>query len=146
MASIRVSVVIKAPPRVVWRRIEDIESHVDWMTDAAAIRITSAQRRGVGTRFDCDTRVGPLRLLDRMEITRWRPRRAMGVRHVGVVRGDGRFTLRSFGPGRTRFTWRERLVFPWWLGGPVGGVVGAELLRRIWRRNLANLKGLVEGS
>src|SRR5262245_49499204 len=144
MASIRVSVVIHAPPRVVWRQIQDIESHVEWMEDAADIRITSGRRRGVGTTFDCDTRVGPFRLLDQMEITRWRPRRSMGVRHVGVVSGEGRFTLRPFGPGRTRFTWRERLTFPWWLGGPFGGLVGAEVLRAIWHRNLRNLKRLVE--
>jgi hypothetical protein len=145
MASIRVSVVIHAPPRVVWRHIQDIESHVRWMEDAHSITITSGRRRGVGTTFDCDTRVGPFRLLDRMEITRWHPRRSMGVRHVGVVSGEGRFTLRSFGPRRTRFTWRERLRFPWWLGGPIGGFVGAEVLRLVWRRNLRNLKRLVEG-
>jgi hypothetical protein len=120
MASIRVSVVIHAPPRVVWRHIEDIESHVRWMEDAHSITVTSGRRRGVGTTFDCDTRVGPFRLLDRMEITRWRPRRSMGVRHVGVVSGEGRFSLR-------------------------GGLVGAPVLRVIWRRNLRNLKRLVEG-
>jgi hypothetical protein len=146
MASIRVSVVINAPPRVVWRHIEDIESHVRWMEDAAAITFTSTRRHGVGTTFDCDTRVGPFRLLDRMEVTRWRPRRSMGVRHVGVVSGEGRFTLRPLGPGRTKFTWRERLSFPWWLGGSLGGLVGAEVLRVIWRRNLRNLKRLVEAA
>jgi hypothetical protein len=114
------------------------------MHDAEAIRITSSTRRGVGTTFDCDTRAGPLRTVDRMEVVEWRPRKAMGVRHVGAVSGEGRFTLRSLGPGRTRFTWRERLVFPWWLGGRVGGVVGAEVLRVIWKRNLRNLKQMVE--
>jgi len=135
---------INASPRTVWAAIEDIESHVRWMEDATAIRITSHRTNGVGTTFDCDTRVGLLRLVDHMEITEWKPRRVMGVRHTGAVSGTGRFTLRSLGPGRTRFTWRERLEFPWWLGGGVGGVVGAEVLRFIWRRNLGNLKHLVE--
>jgi hypothetical protein len=114
------------------------------MEDAVAIRITSSRRRGVGTTFDCDTRLGPFTLLDRMEITKWRPRRAMGVRHTGAVSGSGTFTLRSVGPGRTRFTWREQLKFPWWLGGGFGAVVGAEVLRAVWNRNLRNLKRLVE--
>jgi uncharacterized protein YndB with AHSA1/START domain len=144
VSSIRVSTVIKASPRQVWRSIEDIESHVRWMSDAEAIRITSRRSAGVGTTFECDTRVGPFTLLDRMEITEWRARRSMGVRHVGTVSGSGRFTLRPVGPGRTRFTWREHLSFPWWMGGPIGGVVGSEMLRLVWKRNLRNLKRLVE--
>ena len=144
MPKVRVSTVIKASPRTVWRSLEDIESHVGWMEDAIAIRITSRTKRGVGTTFECDTRAGPITLLDRMEIIEWQPRRAMGVRHVGAVSGEGRFTLRALGPGRTRFTWREQLRFPWWLGGSVGGVFGAEVLRVIWKRNLRNLKQIVE--
>lgn len=144
MPKIRVSTVINASTREVWRAIEDIETHVRWMEDAEAIRITSRRKDGVGTTFECDTRVGPLTMVDQMEITEWRARRAMGVRHTGAVSGTGRFTLRSLGPGRTRFTWRERLEFPWWLGGAVGGVIGAEVLRVVWKRNLRNLRRLVE--
>jgi hypothetical protein len=114
------------------------------MADAVAIRFTSRRQHGAGTTFDCDTKIGPFRLTDRMEITEWRPRRVMGVRHVGLVTGTGRFTLRRRRGGRTRFRWDERLSFPWYLGGPVGAAVAAPVLRRIWRRNLANLKRLVE--
>jgi uncharacterized protein YndB with AHSA1/START domain len=145
VAGIRVSTVIDAPPKRVWRVVEDVASHVDWMHDAVAIRFTSARTSGVGTTFECDTRVGPFRLTDVMEITRWEPRRAMGVRHVGVVTGTGVFTLKALRGGRTRFTWRERLVFPWWMGGPLGAAVGGEVLRLIWARNLRELKGIVEG-
>ena len=41
------------------------------MLDAVAIRFQNDQHRGVGTIFDCDTRVGPFKLVDRMEITEW---------------------------------------------------------------------------
>lgn len=114
------------------------------MGDAVAIRHTSPLREGVGTTFDCDTRVGPFRLTDRMEVTEWSEGRAMGIRHVGLVQGTGRFTVRPVRRGRTRFTWDERLRFPWWMGGPAGSVAAAPVLRRIWRRNLANLKHQVE--
>jgi hypothetical protein len=144
VSRIRVSTVIDASPTEVWRVVEDIGGHVDWMHDAVAIRFTSGRRSGVGTTFDCDTRIGPFGLTDRMEITKWRPRRAMGVRHVGVVTGSGVFTLKRASRGRTRFTWNERLRFPWWLGGPLGGIVGGEILRLVWKRNLAQLKRLVE--
>jgi hypothetical protein len=145
MAGIRVGITIDAPPRVVWKAVEDIGSHVEWMEDAVAIRFTSMKRRGVGTTFDCETKVGPFRLTDRMRITEWKPRRAMGVVHVGAVTGSGRFRLRRLPGGRTRFTWREQLTFPWWLGGSVGSAVGGEALRLIWKRNLRNLKQVIEG-
>ncbi len=144
MAGIRVSTLIDASPAEVWDVVRRVEDHVEWMHDANAIRFTSARTRGVGTTFDCDTRLGPFRLTDRMEITRWVPRRTIGVRHVGMVTGTGRFTLRRARGGRTRFTWSERLRFPWWMGGPLGAAVGGEVLRLVWIRNLRALKVIVE--
>ena len=111
MPGIKVSTLIDASPRLVWDRVRDISTHVDWMADAEAIRFTSRSRRGVGTTFECDTRVGPITLTDLMEVTSWVERREMGVRHTGVVTGVGRFTLRR---------------------GPV--------LKHIWKGNLRRLK------
>ena len=129
-----------------WADLEDISSHVQWMHDAVAIRFTSRRRRGVGTTFDCDTRVGPLRTTDRMEVTEWRPGKAMGIRHRGVVTGTGRFTLRRRRRrGGTTFTWDERLRFPWWVGGPLAGFAAKPVLRAVWRRNLRALKARIEG-
>jgi hypothetical protein len=140
----QVSVRIEAPPRVVWTTLADLPGQVRWMVDAEAIRFVSTRRRGVGTTFECDTRLGPFRLVDRMTVTEWRPRRALGVDHTGVVAGTGRFRLRRRRRGRTEVVWEERLRFPWWLGGPVGAFVSRPMLRAVWRRNLANLERLVE--
>ena len=144
MGRIRVSTVIDAPPAQVWDEVRHVGRHVDWMADAEEIRFTSRRHSGVGTTFDCLTKVGPIRLTDKMEITDWRDGKLMGVRHVGLVTGTGRFTVTKARGGRTRFTWDERLKFPWWLGGPVGGVVGGRIMRQIWKRNLRVLKALVE--
>lgn len=144
MARIRVATTIDAPPKSVWASIRDIASHVGWMEDAVAIRFTSDARDKVGTTFECDTRVGPFRLTDLMEVTEWDERKRVGIRHVGLVTGTGRFTLRKARGNRTCFTWEERLRFPWWMGGPLGGTLAAPLLKRIWRRNLRNLKRQVE--
>jgi hypothetical protein len=146
MAGIVVSIEIDATPAQVWAVVEPVERHIDWMHDAVAIRFTGEQTRGVGTEFLCDTKVGPLRLVDRMEITEWVPGEVMGVRHTGLVTGSGRFTLAAIDLGRrTRFTWAEELVFPWWMGGPVGALVGGKVvLRAIWRRNLRGLRRQVE--
>lgn len=144
MSRVRVSTVIDAPVSRVWTAVRDISSHAAWMQDAVAIRYTSAGREGVGTTFDCDTRVGPFRLTDRMEVTEWSEGSAMGIRHVGLVQGTGRFTIGPSRRGGTRFTWDERLRFPWWMGGEPGSMVAAPVLRRIWRRNLANLRRQIE--
>lgn len=144
MGAVRVGITIQASRRATWHHLADVASHPRWMRDAVAVRFRGAQRRGVGTSFDCDTRIGPFRLVDRMTITAWSPRRHLGVRHEGVVTGTGRFTLRPLPGGRTRVVWRERLRFPWWMGGAVGGVLGGEVLRLVWRGNLRRLKQLVE--
>jgi hypothetical protein len=142
VARIRVATTIPARPDEVWADVRDLGSHVEWMADAEAIRFTSARRSGVGTTFDCDTRVGPFSLVDRMEITEWSEGRRIGVRHTGLVTGDGRFTLRPSRRRRrsTRFTWEEELTFPWWMGGPAGALVGGLVLRVVWRRNLRRFR------
>jgi uncharacterized protein YndB with AHSA1/START domain len=141
---IKVSTTIDAPVAEVWGYIENIASHVDWMADAESITFTSARNAGVGTTFDCVTKVGPFRLNDKMAVTEWTVRRAMGIRHEGLVTGSGVFTLSKRRGNRTRFTWKEQLTFPLWMGGPVGAFVAKPVLRSIWKRNLRRLKAHCE--
>lgn len=144
MTNIRVSTIIEASPTAVWEVVRVIGDHVEWMGDAETIRFTGEQRSGVGTRFECDTKVGPFRLTDHMEITDWRQGELIGVEHTGLVSGSGRFTLLPGGPGRTEFAWDEQLNFPFWMGGPLREPIGSRLLALIWRRNLQRLKTIVE--
>lgn len=144
MTKIAVETIIDAPVDVVWEVVEPIESHAEWMHDAESVAIVSEQTRGVGTRFEARTKVGPIRLTDQMEITEWEPGRVMGVRHVGLVTGTGRLTLEPAGENRTRFSWREELTFPWWMAGRVGGAIGGPVLKRIWNQNLADLRASVD--
>jgi hypothetical protein len=141
---LRVGITIAASPADVWRVIEPIERHIEWMAEAVSITFTTTKRRDVGTSFDCLTRIGPFRTTDRMTVTEWSPGRAMGIEHVGVVTGRGRFTLRRRPRRRTRFTWTEELTFPRWMGGAVGALAARPVLRAVWRRNLRRLKRLVE--
>ena len=135
MTRVRASAVIDAPPETVWSAIEDIGTHVDWMADAVAIRFLTEARSGVGTAFECDTKIGPVRTTDRLEVTEWDPPRVMGIRHVGLVTGAGRFTLHQAPGGRTRFEWDEKLAIPWWMAPPLAGLV----LHWVWRGNLRRL-------
>ena len=122
---------MRADVPTVWDALADLGAHVGWMADAERIRFTSTQTEGVGTTFDCDTRVGPFTLRDRMEVTAWEPERSMAVRHVGLVTGEGSFTLAPAATG-TELRWEETLRFPWW----IPSVPAAFVLKQIWRRNL----------
>jgi uncharacterized protein YndB with AHSA1/START domain len=142
---IRIAVMIDASPDDVWRAVEHIETHVDWMADAERITFRSQAHSGVGAAFDCLTVVGPLRTTDHFVVTRWDPGVAMGIEHRGAVSGTGEFTLTPVDDGRaTQFAWEEALTFPWWLGGPVGEIVGRPVLAQTWKRNLRRLKTKVE--
>jgi len=139
-----VSTVIARSPAEVWADLRNIDSHVTWMQDAAAIRFLSEQREGAGTRFECDTKIGPFSLTDVMEVTSWEDERRMGVRHVGLVEGTGEFTLTEVAPGRTEFRWEEDLSFPWFLGGPIGAFFARPVLRLVWKGNLKRLNARLE--
>tara|TARA_Y100000994_G_scaffold149691_1_gene122576 strand:- start:130 stop:576 length:447 start_codon:yes stop_codon:yes gene_type:complete len=146
MAEITVSTEIHAPPSQVWDIVKDIDDHVNWMKDAERIDFISDKRSGVGTKFDCATKVGPFRLKDRMEITEWIDEESMGVSHEGLVTGSGRFSLQETADNHTIFTWEETLDFPFWMGGPLRDPVGSRILSMIWKKNLTLLKQQVESS
>lgn len=137
---IRVSVNLPSPPDVVWNDIADIASHVEWMADAESISFLSEQTSGAGTKMEVATRVGPFRLKDVMEFQRWEPPSVMAIRHQGLVTGEGEFQLSATSAGGTRFTWREDLTFPWYLGGPITEFFAAPVLKAIWARNLKRLQ------
>jgi Polyketide cyclase / dehydrase and lipid transport len=163
---IRTCITIDAPPAEVWTAVSRIDTHVEWMRDARSIRLLEPagrrrklrlllrrsakppsrgwRRTGVGTRFECVTGIGPFLTTDLLVVTEWRRLRAIGISHQGAVRGRGRFTLHRRRGGRTRFCWRERLRFPWWMGGPLGELLAWPLLRATWKGNLRRLKARVE--
>ncbi|MHB8466262.1 MAG: SRPBCC family protein [Acidimicrobiales bacterium] len=133
---------LPAPPQRVWAELRDLSSHTAWMDDAVAITFTSRQREGVGTTFDCLTKIGPIRTRDRLRVTQWVDGKLIGIAHEGLIAGSGTFELRRKRRNVTRLVWKERLRPPWWLGGRVSGVVGGALLHRVAKRDLRNLRAL----
>ncbi len=146
MAEVTVVIEIERSPAEVWSYVRDISSHVEWMADATEIRFTTEQTEGTGTSFECDTQIGPIRLVDLMTITSWVDEAEMGVKHEGVVTGVGVFHLTETAEGNSLFSWREKLSFPIWLGGPIGEIVAKPILTAVWKRNLRRLKETVESS
>lgn len=140
----RGEVVVAAPVAVTWAALADISSHVEWMADAETITFTSEQRAGVGTTFECRTKVGPLTTVDKMTVTEWVDEARMGVAHSGIVTGTGVFELSEIGAESTRMAWTEDLRFPIFLGSVLGAFVAKPVLRRIWRSNLTRFAALAE--
>lgn len=145
MVTLRVRAVFDVPVEAVWDELQQIERHTMWMADAVRITFLGDRRRGVGARFVCTTRVGPIRLDDEMEVLLWDPLEAMGIRHHGVVTGEGSFRLRAAHERSTEMTWEEDLRFPWWLAGPFGARVARPVLARIWAGNLHRLGTILRG-
>ena len=113
------------------------------MNDAVSITFLSPTTEGVGTAFSCLTKVGPFKTTDQMIITQWEENKTMGVEHTGLVKGTGTFQIDSHGEGST-ITWKESLSFPLFFLGPLGALAATPLLTYIWKKNLTNLKNIVE--
>ena len=143
MTGIRIQLAINASPAGVWQELRHINRHVNWMHDAVSINFLSEKTEGEGTSFLCLTKIGPLQTRDLMTITQWKENEVMGVNHVGIIKGTGTFTL-SEHSGGSLITWQEDLKFPWWALGPLGALVAKPILRLIWKKNLKNLKAIVE--
>jgi hypothetical protein len=126
----------------VWRRIADVTTHHEWMSDARAVTLSPEGAPGVGSRLVVDTRIGPFRTSDVMVVTAWAEGESITVAHQGTVGGSGVISVAPDGDGSV-VSWREALNFPWWLGGPLAGWVAGAVLRRVWASNLARLEELV---
>lgn len=136
---IAVAIELPAAPQAVWDYVSDLGRGTEWMADAAAITFTSETQTGVGTTFECLTKVGPFKSTDVMTVTEWEEPTTIGVEHNGLVAGTGRFTLAPSGDG-TYFSWAERLTLPWRFGGPLLAPLVKRILTRIWRKNLRQLR------
>jgi len=133
-AEIAVPVEVAAPAEVVWRVATDWVQQGEWML-ATQVELTGGDGRSAGSSWRATTGVGPLGVVDSMEIVSYvegGPWRCV-VRHTGrVVRGEGVFEVEALGPARSRFVMTERLDLP--LGA--AGRAGWPLLRPAFRAGL----------
>ena len=121
---LRLEVDVAAPVERTWAAATDWDRQGEWML-ATRVRGTVQDGRGVGGRLEATTGLGPLGLVDRMEITGWNPPHGAYVRHLGrLIRGTAAFEVRPR-PGGSTFVWTEDLDLP--LG--TAGRVGFRLLR-----------------
>ena len=129
-----VPVDVAAPAATVWTYVTDWERQGEWML-GTRVRVTGGDGRGVGTTLRAVTGVGPLGVVDTMEVTEFvapsdgAPGRA-AVRHTGkVIRGEGYFEVVPLGPDRCRFTFTELVDLPLGPLGRIGWRLGSPLVR-----------------
>jgi hypothetical protein len=123
-SQLRLEVDVAAPVERTWAALTDWQRQDEWML-ATTVRATAGGGRGVGGRIEATTGVGPLGVVDRMEITAWDPPHGAYVRHLGwIIRGTASFEVRPR-PGGSTVVWTEDLDLP--LGA--AGRIGFRLLR-----------------
>jgi len=141
---IRVSIIINKPLEVVWDEVKIMKNHVNWMQDAAKIDFLSLNESGIDTKMKVLTKVGPFSLNDIITVTKWEEMNSIGVVHEGIVTGEGAFYLSENDDNSTKFEWIEELKAPYYLGGPIAEFFGGFVLKFIWKKNLMNLKNILE--
>jgi uncharacterized protein YndB with AHSA1/START domain len=121
---LRLEVDVAAPVERTWAAAVDWNRQREWML-GTRVRATVGGGHRVGGRIEATTGIGPLAMVDEMEITGWDPPRGAYVKHLGrFVRGTAAFEVRPRRDGST-FVWTEDLDLP--LGA--AGRVGFRLLR-----------------
>jgi uncharacterized protein YndB with AHSA1/START domain len=134
---------IRRPPKTVWPFLVDWERLPRWMKDLREVRVTSAQREGVGVEAVATVRIAGISTRDRIRVTRWEPPNLLEIAHLGWVKGTGRMELSPAGSG-SDLRWQETLIPPWGALGRLGMRAVLPLMRGVFRRDLERLKQLVE--
>ena len=142
--TISVSTSISKSIEEVWKEVSILKNHTNWMKDAVSIEFLNEKSEGLGTKMKVLTKIGPIKLFDYMTVTEWIEKKSIGVEHIGIITGEGKFTLNEISKNETEFCWKETLKFPFYLAGPIGEVFGSPILKIIWKNNLKGLKELFE--
>ncbi|MEV6554384.1 SRPBCC family protein [Nocardia sp. NPDC051756] len=146
---VTVGIDISAAPQRIWELLTDWENQGEWMREASAFEVESAQRSGVGTIVATTVRIGGIATRDRIRVDVWQPPDGsdptqLGIVHLGWVKGRGDIRLTELPGGRARLDWTERLQPPLGLPGAIGMRLFAPLFARTFRRDLALLRTLAE--
>jgi len=140
------SIVLPCPAAEAWAVLTRWERQADWMLDADAVVVRSAQREGVGVRLDVRTRLFQIpAFTESMVVTAWDPPRRLEIAHGGIVRGVGTWLLEPV-DGGTAFTWTEHVVLRVPIVGGLAGALYAPVLRVLMGRAQGGLKALIVAS
>lgn len=130
-------------PEDVWPLLVDWEGLPRWMTEARDVRLVGDRREGVGVEAEATIRIAGITTTDRVRVTRWEPPSVLEVEHLGWVTGRGHMEVGRTEHGVHLF-WRETFRPPLGILGWLGMRFLAGTMRRIFQRDLRELKRLAE--
>ena len=130
---------IRAPAETVWGTLVDWEHLGGWMLEASNVRVTSQQREGVGTEVEARVRIGGIATTDSVRVVRWEPPHALGIDHLGWVKGRALIECIPTETG-TRVEWTERLEPPMGVVGALGIRAFKPLMAKTFARDMGALK------
>ncbi|WP_239308385.1 SRPBCC family protein, partial [Frankia sp. Cj3] len=147
--TLAVAVEVEAAPATVFAALTDWERQGEWLLATTVVRSRQGGI-GVGGCIIARTGIGPLVLVDSMEIVEWEPPYRCLVRHTGrAVRGGGAFVVVPLPAGRSRFVWSEDLELPLgWLGRAGFALLRPMVVGALWvslRRFARNVRKVTCG-
>ena len=139
------SVVISAPPKLVWDYIENPDNYLHFMSGLTRWEVTGEKRSGLGARYRMLIRVGAAEVGGLIEFVEWRPETDMAWTSVTGVDQRGRWRVRALTDDRTRVELRYAYgVAGAGIAGLVAERVAAPSISGHLRRSLQQLKRQVE--
>lgn len=139
------SVVVSAPPKLVWDYIAEPGNYLHFMSGVTRWEVCSEKRNGCGARYRMLIRVGSAEVGGLIEVVEWNEGREMAWSSVTGVDQRGRWRLRELDDGRTRVEFRFAYgVAGSGIPGWIAELVAAPSLSRHVRRSLHQLKRQVE--
>src|SRR4051794_28658667 len=139
------SIVISAPPKLVWDYLADPSNYLHFMSGITRWEVAGEQRSGLGARYRMLIRVGSAEVGGLIELVEWHPARDMAWSSVLGIDQRGRWRLRDEPDGRTRVEFRYAYgVAGSGIPGWIAELVAAPQLGRHMRHTLQQLKREVE--
>jgi uncharacterized membrane protein len=139
------SIVISAPPKLVWDHIAEPSNYLHFMSGITRWEVEGARRQGLGARYRMLIRVGSAEVGGLIEVVEWEPERELAWSSVLGVDQRGRWRLRETPDGRTRVELRYAYgVAGAGISGWIAELVASPSIGSSLRKSLQQLKRQVE--
>lgn len=141
MGSVAAHAALGAPPEAVWAYVTDPDNFGAYVEGYAEGRVASAERGGVGARYEWVGRAGPLRIAASEEVVEWHEGRRVAYRgEAAGVEFDSAMEVESGGGGGSLLRVEIDYRLPARLGGRALDVLIARpLVRSHVKRSLQRL-------